>query len=149
MTWRDYWCKTAVHRGSAHERGSKLACPTPKTRRSEAQAANFINNIDLMQWARSTFISSNRFLELFRVLHLERCCSNLTTGTRQPAPRRPGYRLLVLPPSKFLVWAKSKGSGVSLNISIRMNQNKSPRKTSALQIASVYAVHRKKLHLAR
>src|ERR1700731_4128699 len=77
---------------AASDGGSRLACPTPKTRRREAQAANFINNLDLMQWAKSTFISSNRFLELFKVLHLERCCSNLTTGTRQPAPRRPEYR---------------------------------------------------------
>jgi hypothetical protein len=148
MAWRDDWCKTSVHRGSPHQRGIKLACPTPKTRRSETQAANFINNLDLMQWAKRTFISSNRLLGLFKVLHLERCCSNQTTGTRQPAPRRPGYRLLVLPPEQVLVRAKSKGSGVSLKISIKTNQNKSPRKTSALQIASV-TPFRKNPHLAR
>jgi hypothetical protein len=52
-------------------------------------------------------------------------------------PRKPGYRLLVLPPGASFSVSKSKGSGVFPNMSIRMHRSKSPRQTGALQIASL------------
>jgi hypothetical protein len=44
--------------------------------------------------------------------------------------------------------SKKQGTGVSLNKSIKMNQKKSPRKASALQIAGVAAFIGKIRHLA-